>query len=430
MTRYLKLPYKPVISGSVTQGQAISAFAPPYPLTQAPVEIRIGQGQAISGGVPRVGELGQGQGVSSEVLTPIVTGFVGQGQGIEGTVLLSPTIGQVGQGQGVNVVLTRPVQSGAAGQGQGVAGTVLPSYVQAAIGQSQSIESQVILTGNVGQGQAISGLLRGQQIEGRVGQGQGVLGAVTAPYFQGSIGQGQGVSVVLPPSVFNGALRRYLDAGVGLTYHPTVVDRVQSWSDRAPLSGTINANNSGTATNCPLYVASGINGKPVLRFNAQLMFGGTMSQFISASAYTAFVVFRPTTITSNNATARFNNPILNSGSPSFGLYLRSTPAVVAYNLDNANREVERPLVATTAPALASFWLENGTLNLQLNNQSTIASVASGNNSNLGTDFRVGEGNNNYQGDIAAILIYNVALSAADRAFVQSYLNDIYALWVA
>jgi len=203
---------------------------------------------------------------------------------------------------------------------------------------------------------------------------------------------------------------------------------VQSWTDRAPLSGTISANNSSDSTNCPLYIASGINGKPVLRFNAQLMFGGTIGTFISASAYTAFVVFRPTTITSNSGVARLNNPILNSGSSSFGLYLRSTPAVIAHNEDGGSKQVETPLVSTAAPALASFWLESGSLNLQLNNQSTIASVASGNNINLGTDFRVGEGNNNYQGDIAAILIYNVALSAADRAFVQSYLNDIYALW--
>jgi hypothetical protein len=155
--------------------------------------------------VPRVGELGQGQGIFAEVLTPIVTGFVGQGQGVEGTVLLSACDRADWTSSGIECRTHSPSAVRRSRTGQGIFRTVLPSYVQAAIGAiAQTIESQVHSDGNVRQGQAISGLLRGQQIEGSVGLGARRIGAFTAPYFQGSIGQGQGVkrcSAAMPCSM-------------------------------------------------------------------------------------------------------------------------------------------------------------------------------------------------------------------------------------
>jgi hypothetical protein len=181
----------------------------------------------------------------------------------------------------------------------------------------------------------------------------------------------------------------------------------------------------------PLYVASAINTQPALRFNGSLNFlSGAGGGLITAAQFTAFVVFKASSITANSSISFYNQTLISTTGGWWGLHLRTPNIVIAQNYTlSGDTSVTRTLSSPTALTIATVWHGGNELNLQLN-QGTVGTIASGDTGSISDTFRIGRITSGayYAGDIGAILIYNTALSDVDRTYVQNYLNEIYAVF--
>ena len=207
-------------------------------------------------------------------------------------------------------------------------------------------------------------------------------------------------------------------------------DNVIIWQD---VNGTGKFLNSLGPGQEPSYITNAINGHPAVRFNAidsdGMQSGFNLASLITISEFTYFIVFNPTTISTDDADPINNNALIIDSNGNFGATLRSgAPLVQTYNFDGARTEVTKG-ISLAENYLFTSYHEAGNLHAQLNGDS-VADVVSGNTDNLGGLLTVGGGLASagfYDGDIAEIIIFNNSLSSADRLTVQNYLCAKYAL---
>jgi len=206
-------------------------------------------------------------------------------------------------------------------------------------------------------------------------------------------------------------------------------DPVTTWTDS---SGLGHDYTQGTAANKPTYKTAILNGEPVIRLDGtnDYLDGPASSTLISASARTVFVVGK---------TAVFSvaNPSNAPGAPCFLLDVdtyhgRSTDSLPSNQFHASHYDGAHKLVSVATDTSFHYWTErheSGTLYLSQDGGAE-ASIAAGNVQVLTALTRIGTNSGStlfLNGDIAEILVYNVALSAGDRTSVQGYIESKYAL---
>jgi len=192
---------------------------------------------------------------------------------------------------------------------------------------------------------------------------------------------------------------------------------------------------SGGATP-PTAETNEANGHKVARFNGtdDFMNGTAISNILANNAGTIFVVARAAAVTSNNANVYNNVTVWADSGTLIGCHLKSAPTVHAYNWDGDEDSPAggKPIVVGTW--FIHTWMhDSGTLYGGKDDARTAAmgSVASGNTTSLTGTFRLGTNNAAagrwFNGDIAELVCFNVALSQEARVGIAAYLAATYAI---
>ena len=210
------------------------------------------------------------------------------------------------------------------------------------------------------------------------------------------------------------------DAGAGA---------VSQWANKVG-----NSWNLTEATNRPTTGVNTLNGKNVIKFvgASSQKLASTARQWASASdgALSVFVVFKPASVSGTQSIVDFDSE------GSFGTRMDQ-----AVRLDGTTPQAVRiagGVVIESGPSVASgtayvasmvhgasaieLWI-NGTSN----GSSAIGSANGTSTAPLGLGHHPG-GAGFYTGDVAEIIVYNVALGTTDRQTVEAGLNAEYAVY--
>jgi|GEM_PF-1738161 len=232
------------------------------------------------------------------------------------------------------------------------------------------------------------------------------------------------------------SLTLYLDASAltGLNNN----DSIQTWAD---LSGKSNNMSQGTNNRRPKYLASSINGKPAVVFdrdnNSDYMTGNSLGSYVSSSAYTTFVVGRAADINNSNIDNRGNENegFFGDSAGRLAMYLKASGFAGIYNATGTgNNDYKQAQQSYTEGTWKVFTASLGGGNLSFaQNGGAATTVASGNLNYTNSAFELGrvteiDNDRNYMdGHIAEVIVFNRALSAAEKQSIEAYLKDKYGL---
>lgn len=206
------------------------------------------------------------------------------------------------------------------------------------------------------------------------------------------------------------------------------------------VSGSTNKAYQSSATIQPQIVAAGvvinvINGKPCLKFDGTNDYfeltnsGGTgllASNFIINSAWTLYTASRanviPVTSTIYNSSAVFASGL--GGNSYMGTYYNTTSWLSAYIWDGGSKQANNT-VATGVNYVTEARLQSSVLYCK-NTGVPFTSIASSNVQNLSTVPRIGYGGTSLDGWVGEVIIYNSAVSAANRSILT---YDTSSYWV-
>lgn len=206
-------------------------------------------------------------------------------------------------------------------------------------------------------------------------------------------------------------------------------DAIGTWADD---SG--NAHNFSQAT--PGYkpllkkAANGINGHNVLHFDGvddEFESDAMCSDFITTTADTFWVVFNILSIDSDVTPYVQNNDTAIRFSAYRGLVFRSAPTALSFTNDYVHYPIAAVVSISTSIAYIARAKHSGAdVYLALNGGSEASSYSYGVSSNIsGVAASIGA---SAHIDIAEIIIFNSALSAADMQVVDAYLKAKYATY--
>lgn len=204
-------------------------------------------------------------------------------------------------------------------------------------------------------------------------------------------------------------------------------DALTTWVDQ---SGVGNNVTQATTANKPLYKTNIVNSLPVVRFDGSNDFMSVATPVITGGAYSMFIVFKST------ITAARINPFYvgsNSGVDGYGFeidigglrnIIHRGIAFLVGGSATTNFEIWAAIRTTTGP-LAALYI-NGTDDSVTNGTSAIVTPTAitvvGAIDNLAT--------NPLPGDISEIIVYDSALSDANRDSIETYLGTKYNITVA
>jgi hypothetical protein len=210
-------------------------------------------------------------------------------------------------------------------------------------------------------------------------------------------------------------------------------DPVPTWDDD---SGNGYDLVQGTEANQPTYIASGLNSKPIVRFDGtgDNMQYATLSNLITVGSHTIFVVVRPRSFNTNTTGAGTyqNEAVLGEFTgANMGIYLRSNAGSPLFAAQNY------PDVVTTASSVDGWYIivyrrASGSIYISTNGGTETTAVSA--DITLGSNpLAVGCGENATaarcgQVDIAELLIYNTAVSAGNVTDLLGYLNAKWAVY--
>lgn len=202
-------------------------------------------------------------------------------------------------------------------------------------------------------------------------------------------------------------------------------DPVDTWTDR---SGNANHFTSSLTARPTFKTGLFPLGGSALDFDGsddQLSAAGSVGTFISASAMTAFFVFIVDTISTNDTTTYYTNQAIfaSSGGGIQIPYFRSAgPVVGAYNYDPAAPDAVEVAVTAAAAHVVMVRHEAGSLYISIDGGSE-SSVASGDSATSGDPrFGVNVVSTYFDGKLAELFFYNVALATGEIAALNTYLS--------
>lgn len=219
---------------------------------------------------------------------------------------------------------------------------------------------------------------------------------------------------------------------------------VTSWSNAGTAGGTFDSSGSEV----PVVTAAGPGGRKWVDLaggDAAMWSSANLSSYITAPAYTWWVVFRADVINTGfaDSVANNNDAVLGSFGQATGSYLHSTAGVKATSQYNAVNPTPPPTfnpvlaVATCAPLATSTWYileqrhDSGTLYVSLNGANE-GSVAAADTTPLTQQLILGRGpaGQFLDGGIAYVAVCNTAIDAPTRADVRTWLAARYGLTTA
>lgn len=205
---------------------------------------------------------------------------------------------------------------------------------------------------------------------------------------------------------------------------------IGSWTDSANALRTAYPVTQATGANMPTLRVGAVNGRAYVEFDGvnDVMTGTALSNLMSTSEFTLFVVFRVRSASANNAPASvfLNHPIVADSTGYFGLYVRVSAGVYYLQIalyDTAQRVAEIPISLDTwyVAKVAHF---GGSITLTLTDQFALSAfVAAGNIGSLAGVISVGGnavGGTPFAGDIAEVLMFSagdISVQGATAGFV-------------
>jgi hypothetical protein len=172
-----------------------------------------------------------------------------------------------------------------------------------------------------------------------------------------------------------------------------------------------------TAGNRPTYVASGIGGKPSVRFTTSAQ--QWLSATITAQAQPHTIVF----VHKLNRTAAPNQQLWHAGNQ----LITTPPSYDAFG----GVDLQRGTV-TTSPTVLT-WVADTASSRIVQNGVVQGAVGSNGTAGIGTALRIGanSGGTQYADmDLSEVFVYSGAKTAADLAVTHSYVQDRYGITVA
>jgi len=188
-------------------------------------------------------------------------------------------------------------------------------------------------------------------------------------------------------------------------------------------------NNATTSTGTVTYNTTGLNSKPAMTFtNTQYMLGPINSPVTGTTlTILAIVSMNSSTTTNGRALSLSQLNGLDYGSVTSVAFARrnGTTGIIPYRKD-VTLSNNPPSYST--PYLFECWFDgtNEYATTQMGNTTSIASIASTGNFNI-TNFAIGNecytaAGDYFNGFMSEILVYNTALSTAQRQLVEDYLS--------
>lgn len=228
------------------------------------------------------------------------------------------------------------------------------------------------------------------------------------------------VTNTLSPTNISG-LRLWLDAAVGITTNAS--GAITNWADQ---SGNTNDARQTTAANQPLWLASTLNSRPVVRFDGV----NDSFSFLNnpLNALTQAEVFVVTKATADVPAANKSLWRL-GGSGSGSLTYPATDGTISEDFGSTTlKSLRDPSQALNQYHLYNVGAKSGEWVARIN--STVQLSVTNNTVSFWNPPTLGSGPGFYAGDIAEMLIFNRVLSAAERELAERYLVGKYALATA
>lgn len=255
-------------------------------------------------------------------------------------------------------------------------------------------------------------------------------------------------ALLLPFSVFSqapggvsGNLRWWLKANSGVftdngTTSASDGQNVQQWNDQ---SSVVNHARQITGANKPVYRTGIINGNPVLRFSSDQFLDGLAAPGIGATqSFYMFIVFNqnsyvPGGTTDGNGTFIIDRPTATNNLMSFKIV--NTDKYYYQKRNDTGGSLAGPVSITSAPTNAFSLIDyyrNVGVNYGIYVNGRLDVTAGGDSENItGPTIRIGRhattSSGGLNGDFAEAILYNTALTAADRQRVESYLALKYGI---
>lgn len=252
--------------------------------------------------------------------------------------------------------------------------------------------------------------------------GQTLTCTVTATNAGGSTQATSAGSVIFTPSVVSGIVLWVRADSLALADGAAVA----SWAD----SSNANAYAQGTGAAQPLYKNNGtddINGLPVVTFDGS---NDTLTKASASLAITTaasvFVVTRSNTATNDRA---FFGAGTGGTDRQFSLQQTGTGFIYYENNGIAFNAFGAGYIANGTPYLVELVKNGATIKTYVN-QVLKRTDGTGVTITNATDIALGSvlATNFYSKDIAEMVIYNAAVSDADRALIEAYLGAKYGLF--
>jgi hypothetical protein len=222
-------------------------------------------------------------------------------------------------------------------------------------------------------------------------------------------------------------LMLWLRADVGVTKNGS--NRVSSWADQSGKSMTA----TGQGTTDPLWVNNALNSYPAMQFDGVSNYFSLPSGFANFTAGTTIFVVATQTVTTNNA--HFVDFSAGFAVDVMSLLMSTTSNDLAYWEYNGSWSglTDSNALTLGTPYLTEFVeASSGSATLYVNAtaQTTATIVIPTNVTRTGNFIAKSDSTADalFEGNIEEVIVYNTALSTANRQAVESYLRAKYATW--
>lgn len=251
-----------------------------------------------------------------------------------------------------------------------------------------------------------------------------ILGGARAQTGPGGVGNSS--TNVLWLSGDNGV---FSDAGVTPAAN---TNNVRQWNDR---SGNAGHAIQATVGQRPNYIVGALNGYPVLRYTAANNDRMLSTGLGTANVASVFVLGRYTSLPSPNpgllqGTPAGNGYTADAAQKSIGMWVASGSSRLwgrGVQSDGTQRNISEVTTLATNTTYVFNSMYNGSVIQQYVNNGASGSVAYNGTLRSWTDMSIGcqHGNESWNGDIAEVLVYNVAVNEAQRIIIANYLAAKY-----